>query len=53
MASVRHRVCDDNMVLGIDRCLHIVADDTTMIASGRHGPRVRIGKRDLLIGRSL
>jgi len=53
MAPVRHRIGDDDMVLGIDRRLDVVANDAAMVASGRHGPRVRIGKRDLLIGSGL
>ena len=41
---VRH----DQMVLGIDRGLHVVADDATVAAL--HRARIRVGQRQLLIG---
>jgi hypothetical protein len=37
----------DYMVLGIGGRLHIIADDATVVAAGRHRPGDRIGERDL------
>jgi hypothetical protein len=42
---------DDQMVLGIHHRLHVVADHAGAFAVGRHGPRVRVGQRDLMVGR--
>ena len=53
MPAVGHRIRDDDVVLGIDGCLHIVTDDAAMIAAGRHGAGIRIGQRYLLIGSRL
>jgi hypothetical protein len=39
---------DDEMVLGIDGGLHVVADNPGVLAAGRHGARIWIGQRDLL-----
>src|ERR1700730_5674719 len=47
--DVRHLVRDNEMVLGVDRSLHVVADDTGVLAARRHRARVRIGQRDLLV----
>ena len=43
----------DQMVLGIDGDLHIVADGGGPFAAGHHRTGVRIGQRDLLVGRIL
>src|SRR5437660_2180863 len=40
------------MVLGIDRDLHVVPDDAGTAPARRHRAGVRIGERDLLVGRS-
>ena len=37
------------MVLGIDRGLHIVADDSGVLAARRHRTRIRVSQRDLLV----
>ena len=37
------------MVLGIDCGLHIVADDSGVLAARCHRTRIRIGQRDLLV----
>ena len=50
---VDHLVGHDQMVLGIDGDLHIVADHAGSTPAGGHGPRIGIGQRDLLIGRVL
>src|SRR3977135_3515492 len=39
------------MVLGIDRDLHVVPDDAGTAPTRRHRAGVRIGERDLLVGR--
>lgn len=51
-AGIRHLVRDDQMMLALDRNLHIVADDTGAAATRCHRATVGIGQRDLLIGRS-
>ena len=48
-ADVRHLVRDNEMVLGIDCGLHVVPDDTSILAARRRRARVRIGQRDLLV----
>jgi hypothetical protein len=48
-ADVRHLVGHNEMVLGVDRGLHIVADDPGVVAARRHRTRIRIRQRDLLI----
>ncbi len=53
MADVGHFVGGDQMVLGVDRDLDVVADHPRALAVGRHGPAVRIGQRDLLVGRGM
>ena len=45
-------MCHDQMMFGVDRDLHVVANDAGATPARRHGSRVRIGQRDLLIGRS-
>ena len=42
---------NDQMVLRIRHRLHVVADHAGAFAVGRHGPRVRVGQRDLMVGR--
>jgi len=42
-------VRDNEVVLGIDGRLEIVADDACAAARARHGARVRIGQRHLLV----
>ena len=37
------------MVLGIDCGLHIVADDSGVLAAGCHRTRIRVSQRDLLV----
>ena len=37
------------MVLGIDRGLHVVADNPGVLAARCHRTRIRIGQRDLLV----
>jgi hypothetical protein len=43
----------DQMVLGVDGGLYIVADHAGSAPAGSHRPRIRIGQRDLLVGRDL
>ena len=50
---VDHLVGHDQMVLGVDGDLHIVADGGGAFAAGRHRTGVGIGQRDLLVGRVL
>ena len=42
---------DDQIVLGNDRCLHVVADDPGATATRRHRATIGIGQRDLPIWR--
>ena len=49
-AAVRHLVRDDPVVLGIDRDLHIVADDTGAAPARGHRATVGIGQGYLAIG---
>jgi hypothetical protein len=48
-ADVRHLVGDNEMVLGIDCGLHIVADDSGVLAARCHRTRIRVSQRDLLV----
>jgi hypothetical protein len=48
-ADVRHLVGHNEMVLGIDCGLHIVANDSGVLAARCHRPRIRVGQRDLLV----
>ena len=41
---------DDQVVLRVDRGLHIVADDPGALAARGHRASVRVGQRDLLVG---
>src|ERR1700734_1772624 len=43
---------DNQMVLGIDGDLHVVADDAGAATARRHRTAVGIGQRDLLVRRS-
>ena len=52
-ADIGHLMRDDQMVLGIDGDLHVVADNARALAAGRHRARIGIGQRDLLVGRGL
>ena len=40
----------DQVVLDVDRDLHVVADDAGPLAAGRHRARVRVRQRDLPVG---
>ena len=40
---------DDEMVLGIDGRLRVVADNAGVLAAGCHRARIRVGQRDLLV----
>src|SRR5689334_15406669 len=42
---------DDQVVVGIDRDLHVVANHARATVARRHRAAVGIGERDLLIGR--
>jgi hypothetical protein len=53
MADVGHLVGDDQMVLGVDRGLDVVADDPRPLAAGGHRARVRVAQRDLPVRRGL
>jgi hypothetical protein len=44
MTHIRDFVRHNQMVFGIDRRLHVVADDTGAAAAGRHRPGIRIGQ---------
>ena len=50
---VDHLVGHDQMVLGVNGGLHIVAEDAGAFAAGRHCAGVWIGQRDLPIWRGL
>ena len=41
------------VMLGVDCGLDIVADDTAAPPAGRHGPRIRVRQRHLLVRRGL
>ena len=53
MADVGDLVGHDQVVLGIDRGLHVVAHDARAPAAGRHRSRIRIGQGDLSVLRRL
>jgi hypothetical protein len=42
---------DDQLLLGIHRNLHVVADSNVRVR--RHGPAVRVGQRDLILAGAL
>jgi hypothetical protein len=48
-AHIGHLVRHDQVVLGVDGGLHIVADDAGAFAAGRHCASIWIGLRDLPI----
>ena len=50
VANVRHLVCNDQMMLGVDGGLHIVPDDSGPAATRRHRAAIGICQRNLLIG---
>ena len=50
MALVRHLMRHDQMGLGIDHALDIVADMPAVLRTRRHGPGVWIGQRYLPVG---
>ena len=50
-ADVGHLMRDDQVMLGVDGDLHIVADDAGAAAAGRHRAGIGIGQRDLLVRR--
>ena len=52
VAFVGDFVRDDQVVVGVDRGLHVVADDTRAPAAGCHRAAVGIGQGYLLVGRS-
>ncbi|HRD79085.1 MAG TPA: hypothetical protein PK264_24660, partial [Hyphomicrobiaceae bacterium] len=49
-AAIRHLVRNDEMVLSVDRNLHVVADDARAAPARRHRAAVGISQRDLLVG---
>lgn len=49
MSSVRHFVRDDQMVLGFDNHLHVVADHPRAPATGSHRAGIRVGHRQLTV----
>ena len=52
-ANIGDLVGHDQMVLGVDGHLDIVADDAGALAAGRHRPGVGIDQRDLFVRRGL
>ena len=53
MTCIGELVCDDQVVLGVDGGLHVVADDPGAATAGRHRACVGISQRDLLLGSGL
>jgi len=51
MADVRDLMRDDQMVLAIHHRLHVVADHAGALAVSSHGPCIRVGQRNLMVGR--
>jgi len=49
MSSVRHFVRDDQMVLGFDNHLHVVADHPRAPAAGSHRTGLRVRHRQLTV----
>ena len=52
-ADTGHVMGDDQMVLGIDGDLRIVADNASALTAGRHRTGIEIGPGDLFVGRGL
>jgi len=52
MADVRDFMSDNQMVLGVRHRLHVEANHAGAFAVRSHGPCVRIGQRDLMLGPS-
>ena len=52
-ADIGHVMGDDQMVLGIDGDLRIVADNASALTAGRHRTGIEIGQGDLFVGRGL
>ena len=50
VADIGHLVRDDQMMLGVDGHLDVVADDAGALAAGGHRTGIRIGQGDLLVG---
>src|SRR5688572_20772639 len=48
-ADIGHLVRDDEVMLRLDRCLHVVTDDACALALARHGTRVWIGEGHLTV----
>src|SRR6202007_2471198 len=48
-AHIGHLVSHDEMMLRINRNLHVVANDAGVLATCRHRACIRIGERDLLV----
>ncbi|GJD71680.1 hypothetical protein MMMDOFMJ_4643 [Methylobacterium gnaphalii] len=53
MAEVRDLMRHDDMAVRIDGGLDVVADETRALAVRGHGTRVRVGQRNLTVGRNL
>jgi len=46
-------VGDDQVMIGVDSGLDIVADHARILAARRHRSRIRIGQRNLLVRRGM
>jgi hypothetical protein len=53
VTGVGDLVGHDQVMLGVDGGLDVVADDTTAATAGRHGPSIRVRQRDLLVRRGV
>lgn len=53
MPDVGHLMSHDQVVLGLDRDLDVVAHQARALAVRGHRPAIRIGQRDLLVGRGV
>jgi hypothetical protein len=47
--TIECHVGHNEMVLGIDCGLHIITDESGVLAARRHRTRIRISQRDLLV----
>src|SRR6516225_3128148 len=47
ISDIGYLMRDDQVVLRIDCSLHVVADDPSALAAGRHRARIWVGQRDL------